>query len=82
MTLPADLGPKLSDAASVVVPGDPTFAGLSSRWREWHGPKVAAVVNAATEGDIQHAVGLFQSRSQAMTIMVTEFNFFLGSLCK
>ena len=56
MTISTDLGPKLSHAASVVIPGDPAFANLSSRWREWHGPKVDAVVNAATEGDIQHAV--------------------------
>ena len=56
MTLSADLGSRLSDAASIVVPGDPAFTNLTSRWREWHAPEVVAVVKAATEGDVQQAV--------------------------
>ncbi|KAI1382420.1 hypothetical protein F4677DRAFT_401876 [Hypoxylon crocopeplum] len=51
-----DLGPKLSPGAAVVLPGDPNFSNLTSRWREWHAPNIAAVVQAVTEGDVQQTV--------------------------
>lgn len=54
----ADLGPKLSSEASILQPGDANFANLASRWREWHAPSIAAVVQAATEDDVQQTVRL------------------------
>ncbi|KAI0138889.1 FAD-binding domain-containing protein [Xylariaceae sp. FL1272] len=50
------LRPKLSAGASVLGPGDEGFAPLVSRWREYHAPSVAVLVQAATESDIQYAV--------------------------
>ncbi|KAI0165178.1 hypothetical protein GGR52DRAFT_97996 [Hypoxylon sp. FL1284] len=49
----ADLGPLLSAQASIVVPGDATFANLTSRWREYHAPSISAVVQVAVEADVQ-----------------------------
>lgn len=57
MALSTELGPKLSDDALVVLPGDAAFTNLTSRWREWHSPEVVAVVKATIEGDVQEAVG-------------------------
>lgn len=54
----ADLGPILSTEASLVLPSDANFADLTSRWREWHGPDIAAVVQVSTEGDVQETVRL------------------------
>lgn len=56
ITLRNGLTQKLSDASSVVVPGDSGFTKLTARWREWHAPKIIAVVKAATEVDIQQTV--------------------------
>ncbi|KAI0854095.1 hypothetical protein F5Y00DRAFT_222271 [Daldinia vernicosa] len=56
INLQADLGPRLSPSASIALPDDANFANLTSRWREWHAPTIAAVVQVATEGDVQQAV--------------------------
>ncbi|RYP52809.1 hypothetical protein DL768_002058 [Monosporascus sp. mg162] len=56
LDISGELGPRLSSGASLVLPGDATFANLTSRWREWHAPEIAAVVQAAVEGDVQVAV--------------------------
>ncbi|KAK6845412.1 hypothetical protein PG995_015522 [Apiospora arundinis] len=56
MAVATELGPKLSEGAQVVLPADASFTNLTSRWREWHSPEVAAVVKASTEGDVQEAV--------------------------
>ena len=53
----SDLGPRLSEAAAIVVPGDATFADLTSRWREWHAPEIDAIVQVVTEKDVQETVG-------------------------
>ncbi|KAI0503112.1 FAD-binding domain-containing protein [Xylaria bambusicola] len=52
----SELKPRLSPTAGIFGPGDEEFTGLISRWREYHAPTVAAVVQVATEGDIQEAV--------------------------
>ncbi|KAK6064225.1 6-hydroxy-D-nicotine oxidase 1 [Seiridium cupressi] len=52
---PAELGPRLSPGASIILPGDANFANITTRWREWHGPSIAAVVAVATEDDIRYA---------------------------
>lgn len=54
----SELSSKLSPQASIVLPGDASFGGNISRWREWHAPDVGAVVNAFTESDVQETVSL------------------------
>ncbi|KAI8959246.1 hypothetical protein F5Y11DRAFT_333866 [Daldinia sp. FL1419] len=56
INLKSNLGPRLSSDASIVLPGDEHFASLTSRWREWRAPTIAAVVQVATEDDVQQAV--------------------------
>ncbi|KAL7622063.1 hypothetical protein AAE478_007564 [Parahypoxylon ruwenzoriense] len=56
ISLSTNLAPTLSPGASIVLPGDANFANLTSRWREWHAPNIAAVVRAATEADVQQTV--------------------------
>ncbi|KAJ8121968.1 hypothetical protein ONZ43_g1715 [Nemania bipapillata] len=50
------LRPLLSPEATVALRGDDNFASLASRWREWHAPDLAAVVEVATEEDVQQVV--------------------------
>jgi len=52
----ADLGPLLSSGASIVIPNDPEFAGLTARWREYEAPNIAVVVKVSVESDIQKTV--------------------------
>ncbi|KAI1811582.1 hypothetical protein GGS20DRAFT_92611 [Poronia punctata] len=52
----ASLGPKLSAQAAIILPGDGEFDSLTSRWREYEAPCIAAVVQAATESDVQQTV--------------------------
>lgn len=56
LQIAADLKPRLSPGAGVVLAGDEEFAGLVGRWREYHAPTVAAVVQVTTESDIQQTV--------------------------
>ncbi|KAI1459380.1 hypothetical protein F4805DRAFT_473318 [Annulohypoxylon moriforme] len=56
INIAADLGPLLSPQASIVLPGEATFANLTSRWREYRAPNISAVVQAATEADVQKTV--------------------------
>lgn len=51
-----ELSSKLSSQASIVLPDDPSFGDLISRWRDWHAPEVGAVVTAFTESDVQETV--------------------------
>ncbi|KAM0342572.1 hypothetical protein ACHAPU_009425 [Fusarium lateritium] len=51
-----ELSSKLSSQASIVLPDDPSFGGLVSRWRDWHAPQVGAVVTAFTESDVQETI--------------------------
>jgi hypothetical protein len=52
----ADLAPSLSPSAAIILPGDASFEDVTSRWREWHAPEVAAVVQVATHNDVQETV--------------------------
>jgi hypothetical protein len=54
------LRPLLSPHAIVALRGDDDFANLTSRWREWHAPNIAAVVEVATEEDVQQVVSVCQ----------------------
>ncbi|KAI0540093.1 hypothetical protein GGR58DRAFT_462325 [Xylaria digitata] len=52
----AGLRPLLSAGATVALRGSCTFANLTSRWREFQAPNIAAVVQVATESDVQQVV--------------------------
>ncbi|KAI1124475.1 hypothetical protein F5Y10DRAFT_249357 [Nemania abortiva] len=51
-----DLIPLLSPQATVALRDSLDYANLTSRWREWHAPDIAAVVEVATEEDVQQTV--------------------------
>lgn len=53
-----ELRPLLSPDATVVLRDDSNFASLTSRWREWHAPEIAAVVEVVTEKDVQEVVSV------------------------
>jgi hypothetical protein len=57
----ADLGPLLSPGASIVLPSDPEFAGLTARWREYEAPNITIVVKVAVEFDVQQTVSIHDS---------------------
>ncbi|KAH9905587.1 FAD-binding domain-containing protein [Xylariomycetidae sp. FL2044] len=61
----AELGARLSPGAAVLVPGNDAFASLVSRWREWHAPTVAALVQVATEADVQETIRFSNEHSLA-----------------
>ncbi|KAJ8128842.1 hypothetical protein O1611_g4791 [Lasiodiplodia mahajangana] len=46
----------LSPQATVALRDSPDYAKLTERWREWHAPTIAAVVEVATEEDVQQTV--------------------------
>lgn len=52
----AELGALLSPGASIVLPSDPEFAGLTARWREYEAPNITFVVKVAAETDVQQTV--------------------------
>jgi hypothetical protein len=54
----AELRPLLSPEASIFTPCSSEFTGLISRWREYLAPSIAAVVQVATEKDVQQVVRL------------------------
>lgn len=51
------LTPILSQAASINRPGDPDFESNATRWSEYAAPRPGAVINVATEADVQKTVG-------------------------
>ncbi|KAK2589605.1 hypothetical protein QQS21_012714 [Conoideocrella luteorostrata] len=65
LQIAAELKPRLSPGVNVVVPGDKEFLGLVSRWREYHAPTVAALVQVATERDIQETVRYANGKNMA-----------------
>ncbi|KAK9349620.1 hypothetical protein V1523DRAFT_422378 [Lipomyces doorenjongii] len=46
----------LNEAASINFPGDPDFCPNTIRWSEYAAPQPGAVVNVATESDVQKTV--------------------------
>lgn len=52
----SDLSQQLSPQASISLKNDPEFTALASRWREWHGPSVQAVVSVFNEKDVEETV--------------------------
>ncbi|KAI0452945.1 hypothetical protein F5B21DRAFT_505852 [Xylaria acuta] len=59
----AELGPKLSSQAAIVLPSDSGFANLAARWREYEAPNISAVVKVAVESDVQHTVRYAEKHS-------------------
>lgn len=52
----AELGPRLSQNASIILPGSPLFENATLRWQEWRDPNINVVVEVATESDVQETV--------------------------
>ncbi|TVY85094.1 FAD-linked oxidoreductase azaG [Lachnellula suecica] len=52
----ADLGPRLSSRASIVLSDNSKFAGLVARWREYEAPNITVVVQVAVESDVQQTI--------------------------
>lgn len=50
------LGPKLSPKAHIILPDDSGFVGATQRWAQYQPPSFRAVVEVATEGDVQETV--------------------------
>jgi hypothetical protein len=74
------LKPRLSSGAQIFGPDDSEFPGLASRWREYHAPTVAAIVQVATEGDVQEAVSPYtdaRTRTQNLKAKGSEPSPFL-----
>ena len=71
----AEIKPRLSLEAAVFAPHDEEFPRLISRWREYHAPNVAALVQVASESDIQEAV------SQQVNPHDLRFRLFCLSVC-
>lgn len=57
-----DLKPLLSDQASIYLPGSSEYAEATLRWDASTQPGLDAVVNVATESDVQRTVRSFASR--------------------
>jgi hypothetical protein len=53
----AELAPQLSSNALVLVPENPLFKNAAIRWDLWSAPAFQAVVEVATEEDVQKTVG-------------------------
>jgi hypothetical protein len=47
----------LNEAASINCRGDPDFYPNTIRWSEYAAPQPGAVINVATESDVQKTVG-------------------------
>jgi hypothetical protein len=47
----------LNKGASINFPGDPDFYPNTIRWSEYAAPQPGAVINIATETDVQKTVG-------------------------
>lgn len=50
------LGPLLSPAAQIHLPGSAGFNTSTDRWQEWAPPSFAVVVQVATEEDVQETI--------------------------
>ena len=54
-----ELGPQLSKGAGIYLPHDASFNILTDRWQRYKDPTISAVVEVATESDIQKTVCKF-----------------------
>lgn len=50
------LGPKLSANATIILPNDPGWSNVTSRWTQYLAPSFSVVVEPAAEADIVAAV--------------------------
>jgi hypothetical protein len=51
-----ELGPKLSSAAKITLPDDPSFDSVKARWSDYKAPQPGLVVTVASESDIEQTV--------------------------
>ena len=51
-----ELGPKLSPNATILLPKDSDFAGVTMRWVDYQAPTFRAAVVVACEEDVQQSV--------------------------
>ena len=58
-----ELGPLLSSAAAIHLPGSEGFAITTDRWSPWRNPEFDAIVEVTTEDDVGHAVSAFSDAS-------------------
>lgn len=54
--LTKSLHPLLSPSAQILLPGNPAFKVATDRWQNYAPPTFAAVVQVATEGDVQATI--------------------------
>ncbi|KAF8847502.1 FAD-binding domain-containing protein [Acephala macrosclerotiorum] len=52
----AELSPRLSQNASIILPGSSQFVNATLRWQEWRDPNITVVVEVATESDVQETI--------------------------
>ncbi len=52
----SELGPRLSHSASIILPHSADFAAATIRWTEYQAPTFSAVVEVASERDVQETV--------------------------
>ncbi|KAH6678178.1 hypothetical protein B0J14DRAFT_316655 [Halenospora varia] len=52
----AELGPLLSQNASIITKSSPQFSGATLRWQDYHSPDIGVVVEVATEIDVQETI--------------------------
>ena len=52
-----ELGPRLSPAAAIHLPGSEGFTIATDRWVPWNNPHFDIVVEVATEDDVTETVG-------------------------
>jgi hypothetical protein len=57
----AELLPQLSQGASIILPPDSTWANETERWSLYSAPTFRAVVEVASEQDVQAAVSAMKS---------------------
>lgn len=56
-----ELGPKLSSAAKITFPDDPSYGSVKARWSDYKAPQPGVVVTVASESDIEQTVCTFAS---------------------
>lgn len=66
------LGKVLSERASINFPGDADFSSNTIRWSEYAAPQPGAVINVATETDIQKTVSGISLDPPTMNVSETD----------
>jgi hypothetical protein len=56
LDIKAELGPQLSQEATISLPGDAQFESVTSRWTLWSPPSYRAYVEIGSEEDVEKIV--------------------------